>query len=379
MPLPQFASKAISVSLLILSISAALSAQSIAALKGQAESGDALAQNNLGLDYYRGEGVPQDYAQAAVWWRKAAEQGQRAAQLNLGQLYDQGRGVPQDNAQAAVWYRKAGEQGVEEAQLNLGVLYYTGRGVPQNYGGAAVWWRKAAEQGDSDGQLKLGISYSLGLGVPQDYEEAYFWLDLAASNQEGVTKERDNAASHLTPADLSRAQERARKWFEDHSTKPSLQIKSGSTVYIEPVGGYETYLAAAIVRVNVPLAMVTDKGKADYIITGSISHKDMPQPAAEQPTVVVNNSNKNIFNGNERNNPLDAMANRADARRLQNDQEMKAKIRALGETSVSITVVDPRTSQIVYADAEGAEGSSQVQRATEACAKHLLDFINKKM
>jgi hypothetical protein len=31
---------------------------------------------------------------------------------------------------------------------------------------------------------------------------------------------RDEAASHLTPADLARAQERAREWFEEHQVKP---------------------------------------------------------------------------------------------------------------------------------------------------------------
>ena len=111
------------------------------------------------------------------------------------------------------------------AQTNLGVLYDQGHGVPQDYAQAAVWWRKAAEQGDADAQYTLGLDYDLGQGVPQDYAEAYFWYDLAASGklessgvkQEDVAKDRDEAASRLTPADLSRVQERARKWFEAHA------------------------------------------------------------------------------------------------------------------------------------------------------------------
>ena len=68
--------------------------------------------------------------------------------------------------------------------------------------------------------------YANGRGVPQDYAEAYFWLDLAAvGNVEGLTSEhtakmRDEAAANLTPATLSRAQERARRWFEAHATTP---------------------------------------------------------------------------------------------------------------------------------------------------------------
>jgi TPR repeat protein len=48
-----------------------------------------------------GWGVPQDYAQAAIWYRKAAEQGSAEAQFNLGLLYDNGLGVPLDYSQAA--------------------------------------------------------------------------------------------------------------------------------------------------------------------------------------------------------------------------------------------------------------------------------------
>ncbi len=37
--------------------------------------------------YGNGEGVPQDYAEAVGWWRKAAEQGDANAHFNLGLLY----------------------------------------------------------------------------------------------------------------------------------------------------------------------------------------------------------------------------------------------------------------------------------------------------
>ena len=38
-------------------------------------AGNAVAQARLGWMYEKGEGVPQDYAQAAAWYLKAAEQG----------------------------------------------------------------------------------------------------------------------------------------------------------------------------------------------------------------------------------------------------------------------------------------------------------------
>ena len=69
-----------------------------------AEQGDAAAQNNLGVMYDNGEGVPQDDAEAVRWYRKAAEHGNATAQYNLGDRYRLGLGVPQDDA--VQWYSR---------------------------------------------------------------------------------------------------------------------------------------------------------------------------------------------------------------------------------------------------------------------------------
>ena len=115
------------------------------------------------------------------------------------------------------------------AQWRLGYLYDSGQGVLRDDAQAAHWWRKSAEQGDLQAQCGLGLLYHDGSGVPQDYAEAYFWYDLAAArvpitlmpdSASQIVKWRDEAASHLTPADLSREQERARKWFEAYQAKP---------------------------------------------------------------------------------------------------------------------------------------------------------------
>jgi len=78
----------------------------ISTVKQQAASGNPLVQlgasNSLGGLYFDGGlGVPQDYAQAASWYRKAAEQGNDGAQYKLGVLYCYGLGLPQDYTQAA--------------------------------------------------------------------------------------------------------------------------------------------------------------------------------------------------------------------------------------------------------------------------------------
>jgi TPR repeat protein len=88
---------------------------------------------------------------------EGAEQGDPYAQYKLAVMYAKGRGVPQDFAQAVAWYRKAAEQGDPYAQFWLGVMYAKGRGVPQDFAQAVAWWRKAAEQGHPYAQCELGV------------------------------------------------------------------------------------------------------------------------------------------------------------------------------------------------------------------------------
>jgi TPR repeat protein len=78
--------------------------------------------------------------------RPFADQGHSWAQYILGEIYDNGQGVSQDNAEAAKWYRKAADQGHANAQYNLGVMYSTGQGVPQDYVEAHKWFNLAASR-----------------------------------------------------------------------------------------------------------------------------------------------------------------------------------------------------------------------------------------
>ena len=126
----------------------------------------------LGLNYLRGNdslGIYMNKEKGIALIRRSAEQGDAAAQSNLGNAYYTGEGVPQDYVQAAYWYRKAAEQGVALAQNNLGVCYDNGEGVSQDYTQAVYWLRKAAEQGNADAQFLLEGCYCYGEGVTRDY------------------------------------------------------------------------------------------------------------------------------------------------------------------------------------------------------------------
>lgn len=209
-------------------------------LRPLAEQGNASAQYNLAVMCDKGQGVPQNYADAVRLYRLAADQGHTSAQFNLGVLHFNGDGMPRDHVQAHMWYdlavacghpsasehrkltalgltamqiaeaqklarewkpqspnasvaknlplatntsyqelyRKA-ERGDAVAQYNLGTAYYEGDGVNQNYVEAIKWWRKAALQWFSAAQYELGCAYSNGEGVKQDYVMAYMWFSVA--------------------------------------------------------------------------------------------------------------------------------------------------------------------------------------------------------
>ncbi|MCD8298103.1 MAG: serine/threonine-protein kinase [Prevotella sp.] len=145
-----------------------------------AEQGNMYAQYNLGVCYYRGKGVSQNYSEAFKWFQKSAEQGYASAQNYIGYMYDHGEGVSQDYSEAIKWYQKSAEQGNASAQYNLGYIYAHGEGVSQDYTEALKWYQKAGEQGNASAQNYIGYMYAHGEGVSQDYTEAIKWYQKSA-------------------------------------------------------------------------------------------------------------------------------------------------------------------------------------------------------
>jgi uncharacterized protein len=124
--------------------------RAVAACRRLAETGDVVAEYNLALLYYAGQGLPQNDSEAARWFRKAAEQGDAPAEFELGQLYEDGHGVEADAVEAAHWYRKSAEQGYVYAQSQLGFMYGNAAGIPRDYVQADLWLSLAAAAGDPD-------------------------------------------------------------------------------------------------------------------------------------------------------------------------------------------------------------------------------------
>jgi|TARA_B100001971_G_scaffold29829_1_gene24202 TPR repeat protein len=120
----------------------------IPSLKALAETGDANAQNELGVRHYSGQGVKKNFNEAMKWFTKAAAQENFKAQYNLGILCEKGEGVIENDKEAVKWFTKAAAQGFAKAQADLGSMYFIGKGVKQNNFVAYAWWNIATVNGD---------------------------------------------------------------------------------------------------------------------------------------------------------------------------------------------------------------------------------------
>jgi TPR repeat protein len=129
---------------------------------------------DLGVRYYRGEGVPQDHREAARLFRLAADQGHMEAQYHIALRFVKGKGVPQNKGEAARYFRLAADQGHALAQAALAQCYdnaIKGEGVLEDIGEAARYYRLAADQGIAGAQCNYAQLCLHGDGVPQDYDE----------------------------------------------------------------------------------------------------------------------------------------------------------------------------------------------------------------
>lgn len=110
-----------------------------------------------------------------------------------------------------------------------------------------------------------------------------------------------------------------------------------NSVFIAPMNGFETYLAAAFDKKKVPLTVVADQTRAAYVITGTSEEK---KPGAMKMLVF-------------------------------------GQIHA--DNAASIQMVDQRTGAVVFAYAVNKKNTLHGDQTTaEACAKHLKEKLEKK-
>jgi uncharacterized protein len=146
-----------------------------------ADAGNPSAQAEIGRLYLYGLGVQQSQTEAFRWTQRSALGGSAPGQVNLALFYLNGIGTPPDDKAAAHWLQIAASQNFPGAEYNLGMLYRVGRGVPQDYDLAVRWFRRAEKHHFVEARSGLGLSYETGQGVTKDLGKAVKWYEKAVS------------------------------------------------------------------------------------------------------------------------------------------------------------------------------------------------------
>lgn len=189
-----------------------------------ANQGNVRAQCNLGFMYDKGEGISQDYSKALELYQKAADQGFADAQHNLGFMYQYGEGIPQDLLKAIHFYQLAADQGNARAQNNLGLMYKNGTGTQQNYSKAILLYQLSADQENKSAQSNLGFMHYMGLGIPQDYSKSFHLYQQAADQGEETAQSNLGlmyANGQGTIKDLSKACQ----WFQKSADQGDVNAR----------------------------------------------------------------------------------------------------------------------------------------------------------
>jgi hypothetical protein len=172
---------------------------------------------------------------------------------------------------------------------------------------------------------------------------------LIALKKAGVTDKEvsaiiSKAANPNGPAPVAVAANPTQAWNPQDSAPSNDQsgplilgkvIPKGSTVFIAPMNGFETYLISALDKKQVPLTVVNDRSKATFEITGNADS----EKAGWAKTIVTGSS------------------------------------RSTEEASINVTAI--KSGAIVFAYNVNKSNSVHGKQSTaEACAKHLKEKID---
>ncbi len=113
-------------------------------LMKEANSGNALAEHELGLRYILGQGVIADTVKAAYWIGKAAEQNLPGACYNYGILLNNGWGVQWNPFEAYDYFLKAARNDMPQAEYLIGLSYIDNLIVKRNWSEAFKWIKRSA-------------------------------------------------------------------------------------------------------------------------------------------------------------------------------------------------------------------------------------------
>jgi TPR repeat protein len=113
----------------------------------EANSGNPLAQHELGIRYLLGDGVPADTLLGAYWIHKAVESNLTAAEYNYGILLMNGWGVSWNPFEAYNYFVKAAKDNMPQAEYVVGIFHTDNLVVKRDWAAAYKWVKMASDAG----------------------------------------------------------------------------------------------------------------------------------------------------------------------------------------------------------------------------------------
>lgn len=176
---------------------------SIALMISKANSGDALAQNTVGVWYYTGKDtLRQDYKKALQYWALSAKQDNVDAIANMAMCYQLGRGIEKDSTMAVNLYKTALQKGSKTI-------------IPQH---EAI----VKNTGSLFSSLLLKECFQKGIGTTKDAQKYIYYLEKAAEKKD-VASQYELALHYLN----NNQADKAVTWFK----RAAKQGEVGATYY----------------------------------------------------------------------------------------------------------------------------------------------------
>jgi hypothetical protein len=156
--------------------------------------------------------------------------GDPLAQHELGIRYFTGQGFPRDTAKAVYWIKKAADHDLPIAQYNYGVFLNNGWGVEWNPFEGFKYISLAADQKMTEAIFLLGLTYTDNMVVNRNMEEAYRLVKFAADRDYAAAKE---VLAEMDKRGITAEKNKTKKTTGKDTTSVSMMSSQAQLVFLD--------------------------------------------------------------------------------------------------------------------------------------------------
>ena len=264
--------------------------------------GSAEAIFDLGLKYHHGDGVQQDYLRpvklylgdrvaramkkAVELHQLAAARGDAEARTTLGRMYSlgctyyHGNGIPQNFIKAAVWFQRAFDNDDSSAMFVLGLMHYKGEGMAMDRPKGIQLITQAAGNGDEPAEDFL-----------DDLEEDCASAEAMA---EQLMQEEETAATQKAAATKTKGKKK-KKGKRKQDSKTNNQV---APVTAPAEGATSPAVSALFPGKYKSVTILPSIQASDLVLCNQAFCSILQMKPPEQPLQQKTSSNSHLHSGN---------------------------------------------------------------------------------